>query len=194
MTWNDDFGDWQGLASPRQAPRYERIANLICHFAPEASVLDVGCGEGLLRSFLPPSVHYYGIEPSQKAIEGHPGITRNTAEAFDTAGQRWNCIIFNEMLYYARDPIFLLRKYSESLYPGGAFIISIFQRRGKPTLSARLRHWSDRRRPISNIHCTEMVLDFIRQSGWSIEHDSLIQEHWRIWMTRPHQTVTAVLS
>jgi SAM-dependent methyltransferase len=185
LDWNDDFGDWQGLASIEQAPRYQRIASLVEQLIQVGSVLDVGCGEAVLRDFLPRSILYRGIEPSAKAIEAHPEVAHSTAEAFEAHGQKWNCIVFNEMLYYARDPLFLLKKYAELLCPGGAFIISIYQRPGMPTPAARIRHWFDRRRPISNVHCTEMVLRFICKNGWSVEHDSLLENRWRIWVSRP---------
>jgi 2-polyprenyl-3-methyl-5-hydroxy-6-metoxy-1,4-benzoquinol methylase len=52
-----------------QAPRYRAIAGMIDRFCPKGSVLDVGCGEALLRDFLPQGANYLGIEPSAKAVE-----------------------------------------------------------------------------------------------------------------------------
>ena len=182
--WNNDFGDWQGLACAEQAPRYEHIARLVTKFS-QRQVLDVGCGEAVLRNFLPPNLLYLGIEPSEKALNGRNDIANATAEDFAAAGNRWDCIVFNEVLYYSRDPLYLLRKYAQFLFPGGKIIISIYQKPEVLSLKARLLRGLRPRRPISNLHCTRMVSEFISRQRWAIETDDLVAGRWRIWTTRP---------
>ena len=62
--------------------------------------------------------------------------------------------MFNEVLYYSRDPIYLLRKYAQFLFQDGKIIISIYQKPEILTLQTRLLHCLNPRRPISNLHCT----------------------------------------
>ena len=182
--WNEGFGDWQGLACDEQAPRYEHIARLLVRFSPRL-VLDVGCGEAVLRSFLPPSLSYFGIEPSVKAVDRRRNVTNATAEDFDAGDNRWDCIVFNEVLYYSREPLYLLRKYARFLLPDGKIIISIYQRPEVLSLKARLLRGLHPRPPISNLHCTRMVSEFISRQRWVIETDDLVAGRWRIWTTRP---------
>jgi SAM-dependent methyltransferase len=182
--WNDDFGDWQGLACPEQVARYQHIASLVTKFC-RGHLLDVGCGEAVLRRFLPPSLSYFGIEPSAKAGNGRTDIACASAESFAAGSNRWDCIVFNEVLYYSRDPLYLLRKYAQFLIPNGKIIISIYQKPEALSLKTRLLHYLYPRRPVSNLHCTQMVSDFISRQRWAIETDDLVAGRWRIWTTRP---------
>jgi Arc/MetJ family transcription regulator len=39
---------------------------------------------------------------------------------------------------------------------------------------------------MSNLHCTQMVADFMSRQRWMIEtDDDLVAARWRIWTTRP---------
>ena len=158
--WKQNFGDWQGLACAAQAPRYQHIAHLVTKFS-RRDVLDVGRGEAMLRNFLPPSVSCLGIEPSAKAVNGRKDIANTMPEDFAAGASRWDCIMFNEGLYYSRDPLYLLRKYAQFLLPDGKIIISIYQTPGAPSLKRRLLHYLDPRRPMPSRNCTQMVADFM---------------------------------
>jgi SAM-dependent methyltransferase len=191
--WNDDAGDWQHLAEASQIPRYEELARIISTFSP-GSILDVGCGEAVLLSFLPLDVDYVGLEPSKKAgrtacaKRGCNCVINVTAEDFDGAHQQWDCILFNEMLYYAAAPLRLVGKYARLLRPDGIIIISIFQR-PEQNLKRRLLPWGW---PgvVTNMRCTKMVYEFMIREGWSIEIDEFVskpntQECWRIFAAKP---------
>jgi len=197
---DDNSGDWQGLDSPRQAPRYATIAEMLRTSNADRKVLDVGCGEAVLRAWLPKGVDYIGIDQSALAIRR--GIERNTsvkiihasAETFDANGERFDSIVFDEMLYYAADPVGLLRKYVTMLLPDGVILCSIYQKPGRASLKRRLWHLFDHRRPVSNIHCAEMVRAFMARKGWPISDDRAVaipgaESHWHIWVARPHGAV-----
>lgn len=166
----DTAGDWQNLDTPAQNVRYTALADLIRAHGP-ASVLDVGCGEGLLMDYLPGAL-YSGVESSALASANarslHPraSIAHSSAEAFESMGNRWDCIVFNECLYYMADPIAVLRRYAAFLNPGGIIVISIYQNMKRPTWKAQLRHLFSRRTPASNIQCSQMVDGFIAEEGW----------------------------
>jgi 2-polyprenyl-3-methyl-5-hydroxy-6-metoxy-1,4-benzoquinol methylase len=192
---NDDFGDWKALDSSDQTPRYQAIAGMIERFSPKASVLDVGCGEAVLKAYLPQSVGYFGVEPSAKAVQaahakyGPEHILHSTAEDFEPGGKCWDCIVFNEVLYYTSCPLGLLSRYSHLLRPGGMVIVSVYQKPGK-AIKARLRRWVDHRSWTPNILCTKKVDRFMASHGWLIQEDMVVplpggREHWRIWRAEP---------
>ncbi|HEY1471594.1 MAG TPA: class I SAM-dependent methyltransferase [Candidatus Acidoferrum sp.] len=194
--WNDLSGDWQELASPTQAPRYQVIAEMIGRLRPRGSVLDVGCGEAILFDYLPRDTKYLGIEPSGMAAEasrvkcGGERIVNTTGEEFADAGTRWDCIVFNEVLYYTSNPSALLDKYSKLLSSEGIVIVSIYQKPGK-ALKTRVLRWLDRSRPIGNVRCTAMIHAFMARRGWHIEDDKSIEIlgtslHWQIRAAKPH--------
>jgi len=195
--WDDEYGNWQGLASPEQAPRYQLIVDVIDRFCPKGSVLDVGCGEAVLLDYLAPNTIYFGIEPSAKAVEGARTrgacdcIRCTMAEDFEDDGRRWDCIVFNEVLYYTKNPCALLTKYARLVKGDGIIIVSIFQRPGH-SIKAQLLHWLEPSRPISNLHCGTMVHKFILREGWPIQEDKLVpipgtRVHWRIWVMNPRR-------
>lgn len=198
-SWDDEFGHWRGLASPSQAPRYLEIAGLIAQLCPEGSVIDVGCGEAVLRDYLPQALTYLGIEPSAKAVAsarakcGSDSIVHTTAECFEAGDRRWDCIVFNEILYYLSDPAIVLDKYAKLLKPEGIIIVSIFQKVGGTSIKARLIDWFGNRR-MTNAYCTEIVKHFIVRHAWLIDvHKSIARpggtEQWTIWVTKPQVSV-----
>jgi SAM-dependent methyltransferase len=200
--WNDDAGEWRGLDSSEQAPRYAAIAEILHTVNCDRKVLDVGCGEGVLRAWLPEYTDYTGIERSSLAVR--IAVERNrlariihtSAERFEDHGERFGSIVFNEMLYYTADPVGLLRKYASLLWQGGVILCSIYQkpRAGKETsLRRKLWHFLDRRCPISNDHCARMVLTFLAREAWPILEDRTVptpasSSAWHIWLAVPHHS------
>jgi 2-polyprenyl-3-methyl-5-hydroxy-6-metoxy-1,4-benzoquinol methylase len=189
LKWNDDYGDWQVLASDIQEPRYQEIARIVGEFCPSGSVLDVGCGEAVLAPYLPESVTYAGIEPSAKALAASIAkvpCRHTTAEDFTSGGERWDCIIFNEMLYYSQDPQSLLLKFSSFLKPNGIVIISIYQKRD--SLRARLGF------SMTNARCTRIVKALVAREQWTVERDQRIdrphRQPWWLLVARPKGTST----
>jgi predicted TPR repeat methyltransferase len=192
--WNDEFGDWRGLMVPTQVPRYEVISGFL-NSERVTTVLDVGCGEAVLRCSLRHDIRYTGIEPSALAVDiaskKYAGsICHSTAEAFEAPGKQWDRIVFNEVLYYSKDPIGLLFKYAHFLAPGGAIVISIFQKPGSISFRKRIAHYFDNRRPMSNVHCTSMVIRFLAKRKWPIRSDQPVAipgstNCWRIIVTSP---------
>jgi 2-polyprenyl-3-methyl-5-hydroxy-6-metoxy-1,4-benzoquinol methylase len=98
-----------------------------------ASVLDVGCGEGPISDFLLPSqkAHYVGIDISKEAIlsakklRGPPlKFVHATSHLFQPKN-KFDVIIFSDMLYYVEYEK-VLKQYEGYLNPGGIVIISIF--------------------------------------------------------------------
>ncbi len=103
-----------------------------------ASVLDVGCGEGPISDFLTAGqkAKYVGMDISKEAImlakkkRGSPQkFVQSKAHEF-TPRNKFDVIIFSDMLYYA-DHEKLLEQFENYLNPGGTIIISIFYQTDK---------------------------------------------------------------
>lgn len=193
-----EAGDWQGLDASTQIPRYSTIAEILHSFRADRKVLDVGCGEALLHAWLPKDADYTGIEPSDAAItritldpDSKAKIIHTSAERFEVYGEFFDSIVFNEMLYYAADPVGLLRKYATFVPHGGVILCSIYQKPGNVSLRCRLRRFLDPRRSLSNVHCEKMVRAFMLRKAWPILDDRVIampgsSSGWHIWLAKPH--------
>jgi 2-polyprenyl-3-methyl-5-hydroxy-6-metoxy-1,4-benzoquinol methylase len=193
-TWNDEAGDWQDLPLSREAPHYEAIARIVNRFCPNGTILDVGCGEAGLRAFLPAVRNYLGIEPSKKAAESarakcpQDRIVHITSEEFDAGQEKWDCIVFNEMLYYTTAPLALLRKFARLLEPQGLIVISIVQIPER-SFRSRIFSWIPGSK-MTNIRCTKVVHKYMIRNGWTIEVDDFVpvpgtEVHWRILAAAP---------
>lgn len=109
-----------------------------CHFLkPGARILEIGCGEGILRERLDPARYsrFVGVDISAEAIRRAKADERADDEkaAFVCAdaavwepGETFDLIVFNECLEYFDDPLAVVRHYEPSLAPGGAFLVSLF--------------------------------------------------------------------
>lgn len=126
----------------------------------------------MLLDYLPFNLRYTGIELNLaaycEAVKDHPlGEFHNIAAQDFFREQHYDLVIFNEMLYYLKNPVAQLSRYSRMLNPGGVIIISIWQ---KPcSLRHRVKQWV-LRRPLPHIPCTAAVL------GYAIRWETLADE------------------
>ena len=133
---NDQYacGSWTYLGSVDEMPRYAVIAGYCSSYAAARSVLDLGCGEGTLARWLLRNDldRYVGVDKSEVAIDNARSEFGNTGEfiASDIAeyvpSEKFDTIIFNEVLYYFEKPSEILRYYSQFLARDGYFIISLW--------------------------------------------------------------------
>lgn len=136
---SQDWGDWQGLADTENQARYETLEALRMTHAPQANVLDLGCGAGILCEYLTTSVSYSGVDLQAAAIT-EAEITHNSRPHTDFyctsinhteqfGKKRFGLIVFNEVLYYqanATEAIQLMNRYESLLAPNGLLLVSIY--------------------------------------------------------------------
>lgn len=137
--WEQQFrqGSWDFLKSLQEIPRYCVLCSYMKHLGRSISLLDVGCGEGLLLKFCEREwlVSYSGLDISQTALDKIktllPGdrLICSALEEFST-DEKFDVILFNEVLYYIHDPETHLNKFCNYLNPGGIFIISTYKKSG----------------------------------------------------------------
>jgi 2-polyprenyl-3-methyl-5-hydroxy-6-metoxy-1,4-benzoquinol methylase len=146
QSWDDEYrrGRWACLRAPAERARYSVIVGLIAS-TPSPSVLDVGCGEGVLYQQFRPYGYsrYVGLDLSHEAIDraaagAGPDTTFLEADADTYQAQGpYDVIVFNEMLYYLPEPVQAVRRYARALAPGGRMIVSTWM--GSPRAIAILR-------------------------------------------------------
>lgn len=129
-------GDWAYLdIAPIERSRMAVIGVLIQSYVnnPNASVLDVGCGEGALADFLLPTQkpHYTGIDISKVAIHRAQKL-RGSPMTFEVAiahkyrpTKKFDVIVFSEVLYYVEFAK-VLKQYEEYLTPNGIIVSSLY--------------------------------------------------------------------
>ena len=150
--WEEQYraGRWTFMRGLDERGRYGVIGVFVRRLARGGAVLDVGCGEGLLVDELRPHGYrrYLGIDVSEAAIaQGAPRADADTQLlAADAEGEvppgPWEVVVFNESVYYFRDPLATLRRYEGALAPGGSFVVSTFHsRRADAVVRALLRRY-----------------------------------------------------
>jgi 2-polyprenyl-3-methyl-5-hydroxy-6-metoxy-1,4-benzoquinol methylase len=135
QTWEAQYaaGRWDFLAELSELARFSVLAGYICHLKPGGTVLDTGCGQGALLRRLPSSCYsrYVGIDVSSSAISvaQQQGNERSTFLAADceeySPAERFDVIVFNEVLCCLRDPLRTVERYARSLNPGGLLLVSL---------------------------------------------------------------------
>jgi 2-polyprenyl-3-methyl-5-hydroxy-6-metoxy-1,4-benzoquinol methylase len=150
QTWEAQYaaGRWDFLGELSELSRFSVLAGYISHLKPGGSVLDTGCGQGVLLSRLPNSCYsrYVGIDLSESAISVARKLQNERSnffavdcEEYSPAGQ-FDVMVFNEVLCCLRDPLRTMERYERSLSPGGLLLVSICTAaRGSATILWRLK-------------------------------------------------------
>jgi 2-polyprenyl-3-methyl-5-hydroxy-6-metoxy-1,4-benzoquinol methylase len=150
QTWEAQYaaGRWDYLAQLSELARFSVLAGYICHLKPGGTVLDTGCGQGVLLRRLPVSCYsrYVGIDLSDSAVSvaQEHGNERSTFLAADcdeySPTEQFDVIVFNEVLCCLRHPLRTVERYARSLNPGGLMLVSLCTAaRGSSTILWRLK-------------------------------------------------------
>jgi len=137
LDWDCMFKEnkWNYLSSLNELPRYAQISGYIHKIVKSGTVLDAGCGEGILGDYLDLNrITYQGFDPSETAISRArariPGANFFVTGVDDYSpadSEEFDAIVFNEVLPHISDPLGALDRFCSFLRPRGIVLISLFQ-------------------------------------------------------------------
>jgi 2-polyprenyl-3-methyl-5-hydroxy-6-metoxy-1,4-benzoquinol methylase len=182
--WDQAFksGQWDYLEGLSETPRFGVIAGYLHKLVGRGTVLDAGCGQGVLLDHLDLSrLNYVGFDISATAvsrIRPRPEVTLHVSsvDAFEgSPDERYEAVVFNEVLSQIARPLEVLDRYMTMLKPDGFAIVSLFQSRD-PAANARV--------------LTRMLIQEIDAGRYSVltkaqVTDAGSQCTWVIWCLKP---------
>jgi 2-polyprenyl-3-methyl-5-hydroxy-6-metoxy-1,4-benzoquinol methylase len=135
--WDERWADpaFYGEYRLDELAHYSVLAGYVKTLKPGASVLDVGCGDGIFRTHLHAESfsRYVGVDFPEAIARASARADARTAfsasdmRAFSPA-EPFGVIVFNESLYYVDDPLGELRRYAKFLEPDGVFLVSMHRK------------------------------------------------------------------
>jgi SAM-dependent methyltransferase len=136
MEWDLEYKSlkWNYLENLEEIGRNSLIVSILSRLPKGFDILDLGCGQGTLFKL---SQHlnfnrYIGIDISEIAIELANKINDERAKfiCMDLTKyipeQRFDIIIFNEVLYYTDDPLKVVKMFRNFLKNEGIILISMW--------------------------------------------------------------------
>ncbi len=142
--WDDAYrdGEFDYMASLGERPRYAMLVSYLDLAAKPETILDVGCGPGILRQHLAQTrfCSYVGIDTSEVAIRAARARWADERTSFAVGDAavadlpRADVVVLNEMLYYAPQPRALLRSVAVAVRPGGVVLTSMWRHAGDRAL------------------------------------------------------------
>jgi SAM-dependent methyltransferase len=134
--WESQYrhGFWNYLSDADEVPRYSVLAGYLSYLKPGGSILDVGCGVGVLQERLIAGSYtrYVGLDVSEIAIEKASARSddRTSFICAEAEGyvprEHFDAIVFNESLHYLESPLDVFERYCHSLEPGGIALTSLY--------------------------------------------------------------------
>lgn len=136
--WDKLYADgcWEFMQRIEEVARYG-VVQAYCRAAgiADRKILDVGCGDGSLTSWLALAGYgeYLGIDVSAVAVESATKKFGNTRTRFRTCNfqsqgvdGKFDVVVFNESLFYFSPVDVVLSKAREALNAGGHLVVSMF--------------------------------------------------------------------
>jgi 2-polyprenyl-6-hydroxyphenyl methylase/3-demethylubiquinone-9 3-methyltransferase len=128
-------GHWEPLREIHELGHYSIIAGYFLFLKKGGSLLDIGCGEGILQERITQANYssYTGIDIANEAIRlaKSKEDQRTTFDCinlkdFETE-EKYDAVIFNEAIYYVGRQVDIVKRFASYLKPDGILIFSNFQ-------------------------------------------------------------------
>lgn len=147
VLWDVQYklGFWDYLDYGKDWAR--ELVGIIEKYAPQASILDLGCGTSANMPLTPGRYRcYHGVDISAKAIKrarmlGRPQATYETADILTyLPRETYDAILLREVIYYlpAASVTGLLDRLSGFLAPGGFLLVQVWTGAKTPELIAAI--------------------------------------------------------
>lgn len=126
-----------------ELPRYSLLLGYLTFLGGEPEILDVGCGQGLLRARLGglSFARYVGVDPAPAAIEQATRLADDRTEILlgdvtdpALALGTFDVVVCNEVLSVAIDPVAVLDRVRRLLRPGGHLLTCTWRHPGDQRL------------------------------------------------------------
>lgn len=125
-------GQWNGLKS-KEMQRLNVARDFLINYTLGGNILEIGCGEGVFfqnASGVDYSF-YEAIDLSEVAIgsinkTGKSLFVAADMEKYVPVNDPFAVIVFNEVLYYSKNPLDLLRKYNQYLAKDGVLLVGMY--------------------------------------------------------------------
>ena len=134
-------GRFDYFSEAYELPRYSALLGYLRMYPGTPTVLDVGCGPGLLRQLLTREDFsaYHGIDISAEAIKkASPLADDRTSfslgDVLTSDPPPADVVVLNEVLYYISPPSALLDHVASLVTPGGFVLASIWRHGGDRAL------------------------------------------------------------
>jgi SAM-dependent methyltransferase len=141
--WHAAYSRSAYLDSPDEQPRYSVLVGYLERVGPDARILDLGCGSGLLRAKIAhiPFVAYTGVDGSALAIQqARQRMADDSRTSFFVGDVRRDhdapvdVVVCSEVLYYIEDPGRFLAQLEDRLHRGGHLLTSMSRHPGDAVL------------------------------------------------------------
>lgn len=134
--WNYKYakGDWEGLKNPVLNNRLEPAIHFLQTLKPNATILEIGCGEGVFQQMLDKQNYTYfegtdisdwAIEKAQQYADEKTVFYAGDMEVYTPHKPKFDAIVITDSVYYSKKPLQLLKRYENYLNPDGLFIITM---------------------------------------------------------------------
>jgi SAM-dependent methyltransferase len=170
--WNHQYakGVWDSLKNPIEFERQKVCKSFFDTHKPNGSLLEIGCGEGMLIEYIFEGKgygQYLGIDVSDLVIKNCQKLA-NERTKFIVADmdnlvlpQKYDVIMFNETIYYASNITQVLTNCIQNILTNnGIFVISIHQHKNSS------EHWKEIHESLQTIDNQQVTNE---RSTWVIE-------------------------
>jgi len=125
-------GRWDDLRT-KEMERLFVTRDLLKKYNFGGKIFEIGCGEGVLFQHIEEVdfSFFEGIDISEIAITKTPKSSKSVFKAADMetyipSNKPFTVIVLNEVLYYSKNPLKLLKRYIQFLEKDGVFLIGMY--------------------------------------------------------------------